>query len=65
MTHKRLPVCDKRHVPRFDESAAKGLDHQEVADRWPRYEPGSRCPDCGAPREPYASNEHAIAGGWI
>ena len=58
-------ACEARHVPRFDEKAAIGLDNQEVADRWPRNPEGARCLACGAPLYSFKNHAHMIAGGWV
>ena len=62
---KKAQACDKRHVPKFDEALAVGLDPQEVADRWPRNLEGSRCDECGAPLYSFKNHAHMIAGGWV
>ena len=59
-----LALAKCAHVPPFEPIAARGLDSDEVRNRWPRNEPGERCRVCGAPLFSFASEQHMIAGDW-
>lgn len=51
-----------RHMPTFDEVAARGLSADTVRQLWPRYM--GQCEDCGQHVILYASFMHYISGDW-
>lgn len=51
-----------KHVPAFDQEAAKGLTTREVQERWPRFD--GVCGDCGGQVIVYASFGHYLSGDW-
>lgn len=55
-------VHEYNGVVEFDAEAAKGLEAEEVRQRWPRK--WSSCRKCGEPCIRYASTDHYIAGDW-
>jgi len=57
------PECQHtKHMPDFDEEAAKGLDEYEVRKRWPRFM--GTCEDCGQQVILYASTMHYLMGDY-
>jgi hypothetical protein len=59
--HPPLEECD--HGVTFDESAAVGMEAEEVRARWPRLM--GACPmGCGYSGIAYASHAHYVLGDW-
>jgi len=63
LSPKAQAECTHESVrPPFNQQAAIGVPHQQVRQRWPRFQ--GECRECGDYTIKYASRNHYIAGGW-